>query len=296
MPNGYSLHIGLNAVDPDHYNGWSGPLNACESDARAMKNIADSMGYESMTLLTKDATRENLFMAAEGIKAKVKEGDILFMSYSGHGGQLPDYSGDETDNMDETWCLYDCELVDDEIYEILAGFPIGVRIIMLSDSCHSGTVIKMANFSYRQALEQSTAMPRGRQSIGVRAMPADIALGVYEKNRDFYAPKLKAIHERGPEKRYSRNVDASVILISGCQDNQYSYDGTFNGLFTGTLLRVWANGRFRGDYLDLLHSIVNQMPPEQTPNFYPLGRNTDQFVVQKPFSISELVYGAAMSE
>ena len=28
-----SLHIGLNAVDPKHYGGWSGPLAACEFDA-----------------------------------------------------------------------------------------------------------------------------------------------------------------------------------------------------------------------------------------------------------------------
>ena len=32
---GLSLHVGLNAVDPAHYAGWSGPLNACEADATA---------------------------------------------------------------------------------------------------------------------------------------------------------------------------------------------------------------------------------------------------------------------
>ena len=30
---GVSLHVGLNKVDPQHYAGWSGPLNACEADA-----------------------------------------------------------------------------------------------------------------------------------------------------------------------------------------------------------------------------------------------------------------------
>lgn len=33
MSKGYSLNIGLNAVDPNHYAGWDGELNACEADA-----------------------------------------------------------------------------------------------------------------------------------------------------------------------------------------------------------------------------------------------------------------------
>ncbi len=37
---GMSLHIGLNAVDPAHYNGWEGHLNACEYDADDMEGIA----------------------------------------------------------------------------------------------------------------------------------------------------------------------------------------------------------------------------------------------------------------
>jgi hypothetical protein len=40
MAKGLSLHIGLNRIDPNHYAGWSGTLNACENDARAMQDIA----------------------------------------------------------------------------------------------------------------------------------------------------------------------------------------------------------------------------------------------------------------
>ncbi|MFL6526136.1 MAG: caspase family protein, partial [Nitrososphaera sp.] len=31
MPTGVALTIGLNSVDPKHYSGWSGELNACEA-------------------------------------------------------------------------------------------------------------------------------------------------------------------------------------------------------------------------------------------------------------------------
>ena len=39
MAKGFSLHIGVNAVDPVHYSGWSGELAACEFDAESMLEI-----------------------------------------------------------------------------------------------------------------------------------------------------------------------------------------------------------------------------------------------------------------
>jgi hypothetical protein len=47
MPHGMSLHIGLNSVDPNHYEGWDGTLVACENDANDMQKIASSLGYET---------------------------------------------------------------------------------------------------------------------------------------------------------------------------------------------------------------------------------------------------------
>ena len=40
MAKGYSLHVGLNAVDPAHYEGWDGALAACEFDADDMAELA----------------------------------------------------------------------------------------------------------------------------------------------------------------------------------------------------------------------------------------------------------------
>src|SRR5678815_3771458 len=71
-------------------------------------------------------------------------GDLYFLSYSGHGGQVPDVTGEEDDKKDETWCLFDGQLIDDELYYELSRFGEGVRILVLSDSCHSGTVTREA--------------------------------------------------------------------------------------------------------------------------------------------------------
>lgn len=45
MAQGVAVCIGLNSVSPDHYQGWSGPLRACEFDARDMELLAKSQGF-----------------------------------------------------------------------------------------------------------------------------------------------------------------------------------------------------------------------------------------------------------
>jgi hypothetical protein len=80
-------------------------------------------------------------------------------------------------------------------------------------------------------------------------------------------------------------VKASVLLLSGCQDNQLSSDGIFNGEFTRVLLGVWNEGRFEGDYLKFHKKIVERMPSDQTPNLFHLGSNPTAFMEQRPFQI-----------
>jgi metacaspase-1 len=146
MAKGYSLHIGLNAVDPNHYNGWDGQLNACEADALSMAEIAASQGFETTILLTNQATRATFESQMQQFADKIQEGDIFLLTYSGHGGQIPDLNYDENDEEDETWCLFDSEIIDDEIYAMYCAFKSKVRILVFSDSCHSGTVTKLAAF------------------------------------------------------------------------------------------------------------------------------------------------------
>jgi hypothetical protein len=86
-------------------------------------------------------------------------------------------------------------------------------------------------------------------------------------------------------KRAEKAVKASVWLISGCQDNQLSSDGHFNGLFTAQLLRVWKNGAFKGDYRKFHASIIRRMPPDQTHNYFRVGRTDLKFEAQRPFTV-----------
>jgi hypothetical protein len=142
-PQGHALAIGLNRVDPAHYGGWDGQLWGCEPDAKDMRKIAADQGFQSTTLLTEQATRRQVLDKLADLAGKLKSGDLLVVSYSGHGGQVPDTNGDESDGLDETWCLYDGQLIDDELYGAWKQFKEGVRILVFCDSCHSGTAIKV---------------------------------------------------------------------------------------------------------------------------------------------------------
>lgn len=273
---GYSLHIGLNSVNPSHYGGWSGPLKACEADANDMQKIAQSQGYTKITkLLTAQGTRAGVINTLNSYATKLVAGDILFVSYSGHGGQIPDYSGEEADNKDETWCLYDGQMTDDELKLQWNKFAKGVRIFVLSDSCHSGTVTRDA--LVREAAKNNLGTPR--------AMPSEIALKTYRDNKATYDKIQAAVATSGIQYVLPSDVHPNVRLISGCQDNQVSYDGTFNGLFTANLLKAWNNGAFVGNYTQFFSKIMTFMPSYQSPNHYVIGNTVSGFGQEKPFSI-----------
>jgi hypothetical protein len=58
---------------------------------------------------------------------------------------VPDTNGDEIDGLDEALCPYDLQtgggaLIDDEINTLFSARKAGVRLVLISDSCHSGTV------------------------------------------------------------------------------------------------------------------------------------------------------------
>lgn len=288
---GISLHIGLNAVNPADYSGWSGPLAACEFDAHDMAALAKAQGMTPTVLLTRSATRARSLAAIRAAAKQLKSGDFFLLSYSGHGGQVNDISGEEDDKLDETWCLFDGELIDDELYLELGRFAKGVRVLVLSDSCHSGTVVRAA---------PPASVSTGPQP---RMMPPEIARQVYADHKKFYdqlqlavmkAAKVGAkadpdtalahVAVSGRLTKVATKIKAAVLLISGCQDNQTSMDGAKNGAFTERLLKVWNKGAYRGNYVTFHAAIKAGMPATQSPNLFPLGPAA-AFAREQPFKV-----------
>jgi metacaspase-1 len=278
VAKGLALTIGLNFVDPNHYSGWDGQLTACEFDAEDMTEIAKSKGFEVQSLLTKNATVENVTKGISKAAEKLVSGDIFMISYSGHGGKLPDQNSDEVDKTDETWCLYDRQFVDDELNNYFSEFKDGVRVLVLSDSCHSGTVTRVIATNKNIDMMNTNTDING---VRYRFAPINIIRKTYRLNKSQYD---KILSNR-KLKESEDNVKASVILLSGCQDNQYSQDGEFNGLFTSNLLDVWNNALFDKSYKRFHKAILGQMLPDQTPNYYLVGNTNKNFEKQIPFTI-----------
>jgi hypothetical protein len=107
MAKGISLHIGLNHVDPKHYQGWDGELNACITDAKDMRALAKKRGFAGNTLLLDgQATAEAVSAAILDASKKLSKGDIFLLT-TRPWHRVRDTNGDEKDNdrMDETWVL-----------------------------------------------------------------------------------------------------------------------------------------------------------------------------------------------
>lgn len=284
---GHSLHIGLNAVDPARYNDWNGQLFACENDAEVYKTIAEQAGFSSITsLLTKKATSTNVLKAMKKAAEELTEGDIFLISYSGHGSTISDENNDEPDLQDETWCLYDRQLIDDELFEAFSAFKSGVRILMFSDSCHSGSVARFVpgdNSALAKQMQKQQEIENNlvKQGYLSRLVPQDKQAGINNAQRTV----LKEIKEKPAVSK--SDINAAVMLFAACQDDESARELGENGVFTATLKKILKSGLPDAvkTYKDLFKQIKLTIPKVQLPNLFSYGKSISTFNSDIPFSI-----------
>ena len=278
MSRGISIHIGMEYFDSEYYNGDDGALSTCGKDCSDMQEIATSQNFEeSIVLLNEDATRDAVKSAIISASKSLIEGDMLFISYSGHGTFIEDMGGDEEDGRDEAWCLYNGFLLDDELLQLWTLFKEDVRIFLVSDSCHSGTISK-------------APMGGNRDDIIVSKLFSAVkAKEVYIQNKEFYDNEKSKASEAKEE-----DVKARVKLIAGCQDDESSYVLPFadNSLLTTELNAVWSDGEFEGttdaffkEIEQRVEVIARKNKIYQMPNLFTIGKENIEFDKQKPFYI-----------
>ncbi|KAF8584282.1 peptidase C14 [Ramaria rubella] len=116
------------------------PLEGAHDDVIDMKDLlVNHYGWneDDVLVLLDDGkpgqlqpTRGVIIAEMHNLVQGVQEGDVLFLQYSGHGGQVPDTNGDEIDGFDEV--IYSCDqrpIVDDELHDILVKpLPSGCRL------------------------------------------------------------------------------------------------------------------------------------------------------------------------
>jgi metacaspase-1 len=152
MTKGISINIGINNLS-DHYNfGVYQPLLYCANDAAAMANIAYKKHFQIDPIYSKpQPTAEDVTGAIEAASVTLNAeegGGILLVTFAGHGSQIQRHG---TTEPDQTWCLYNRQIIDKELAQLWSLFNEKVRILFISDSCHSGDVV--ASFTPVQPLD-----------------------------------------------------------------------------------------------------------------------------------------------
>lgn len=259
MARGIALLVGLTSVDPAKYEGWDGVSGAkgCEYDVDNMAKVISSADkYEKITILkTQLATRSEILACIESASDILTSGDMFVFYYTGHGGQVKDADCDEVDGQDETLCAYDGEIPDDELAKRWLKFAPGVRIVMLSDSCNSGT----------------------NEGYITKVMGAK--------------PPKQPIRELNPISLAGKltGMDAQLIHFGACEDGKTSDGGLSGSAFTLALVKVWKNkkGAFPG-YEQLHEAIKARLKKERYPQEpqFSCFEVQPEFLNSRPFSLS----------
>ena len=279
MPRGFSLHIGINEVDQSHYGFDVPPLQACINDAEKMFEVADHYGYDSKQILRNhEATRDRVKHEVREVSLQMQDGDIFFLTFSGHGSQIPDAGNDpddEDDGLDETWCLFDGQLLDDELRHLLAAFPGGSRVVVLSDSCHSGTAIHEWIHEFWGWVEGFMS----GKNMRFRFLDEHRRKGVVRRNEGFYH-QIKEEIRTTPQ----QPVVASVCSIAACQDNQRAVETPTQGAFTDALL-IALGEQQNGNYRQLHREIFRHIRAIQSPHLFAYGPGVEEMLKSPAFVI-----------
>lgn len=261
-----SLCIGIN-----NYPGTDMDLRGCVNDAEDWAATLSGRGYTVQKLIDDQANKAAMVAAIRGLVQGAKSGDSVAITFSGHGTYAPDENGDEPDGLDEGLCPYDIKqgnvLIDDEIHQLFAQRAAGVRILLISDSCHSGTVIRAAAADPDADAARPRFMPMGAwlpESKLPRAANGQPATQVAVTST--LSPWAGAISQAGGD-----------LLIAGCAEgpNNYSYDaqiaGRPNGAFTYYALKALKKMTASSTYADWHAEIRKSLPSAsypQTPQLF----------------------------
>ena len=251
MAKAVAAVVGLRQVDPAKYAGWDGANGCwgCEQDADAITGLLRRLGYEVSTLKTANATQSRVVDALRSA-TQLREGDIFVFYYSGHGGQQPDQAGagkDELDGQDETLVLYDGELRDDDLNDVWLGLRPGVRVVMISRHCNSGSNYKAPGINL--------TMPTPLAPVDARAS---------------LRMQAQLIHLGGcrDSKTSQGFANGGLFTLALCDTWQ---SGTFKGDYT-TLYST-------------ICKVVGCEQPGQQPVYNEYGPVTAQFRQQNPFQV-----------
>lgn len=193
-------------------------LEGCVRDAKTWARALSDLRFDVKTLLNGAATRDAVLAALKQLIESARPGDHLVFQYSGHGTQVEDLNGDESDRYDEALVPVDYHtgalLLDDDLADVYRSVPDGVVLTLFMDCCHSGTNSRFAPIDRGQA--------RGSEKRRFLELPPDVK----EAHRRFRA------RAGSPAPTSAEESLPGVIHYAACLDNQFAYESNGQGHFT----------------------------------------------------------------
>ena len=219
-----ALVIGLGEQQDKAWNKING-----DKDVPLVQGMLKSAGFKSVTaLVNRQATKTGIIGAFRKMAASCKQGDVVYVHYSGHGQQMTDVHNDEKDGLDECWIPYDAyrkasatyhgekHLTDDELNVYLNAIrhKIGAKgkLLVVIDACHSGDGTRGDNDEVVRGVEDTLVVDslNGRGLYETFEMLKSLFMGDYDKEK-IINDKAKPLAERW-------------ITISACRSDQVNVE------------------------------------------------------------------------
>lgn len=244
-------------------------------DARSFFDLAAERGFVERTLLLDErATCAAVRAKIAEIAAVSEPGDLVLLTFSGHGGRTRLQSGEVG-----TWQLYDGTLNDEQLKADFAGFRAGVRVLVVSDNCGGG--LPARSLSSPEGPEGSIAArpaiarpASARDRLGLARAAGLAGAGADREARDGELPPSRPALEGF--------LRSSVLVLAACQPGRYADGPGLPGHFTAAFKRALnVNGSYRAFH----QALCEEMPSYQKPDYYRLGVPSPAFESQRPFTI-----------
>lgn len=268
MPRKKALIIGIN------YFGTKHQLNGCINDAMNVRNfLVRDRGFSptphDMVVMT-DAPENrgtpfepigaNIMHAFQWLVTGNNPGDSVWLSFSGHGGQVKDPDGDRESGYDDTICPVDFEsrgqIDSDTLHKALISPMIPTaRLTILFDCCHSGSAVELPYVYMPNSRGEVNLIDNVKTGINLAQQAVNLMRGGFSAKKiedakvliggakSFFAGlqhrPTTPVNEHGLGEEYFvedwKNERKDAWMFSGCADNQTSADTSIAGAPTGAM-------------------------------------------------------------
>lgn len=257
-----ALVIGLGEQQDKAWNQING-----DKDVPFVQGMLKNAGFKSVTtLVNQQATKISIVGAFKSMTASCKQGDVVYIHYSGHGQQMTDVHNDEKDGLDECWIPHDAyrkasmtyhgekHLTDDElnVYPNAIRNKIGIKgkLLVVIDACHSGDGTRGDDEDIVRGVEDTLKV----DSLNARGLYA-----TFEAVKSFF------MGDNGNEKVINAKAKPLAerwITISACRSNQMNIEmkSPAVGKLTYALWQELKNGEKvnNEDFMKRIRKFINR--------------------------------------